>query len=153
MSHSKHFIETLDGLATIRSFGWIRESETLFNDYLDASQRPMYLLWMIQHWLTLVLDLVVASLGVFLVWLALRFNTSSGFAGVALINLLSFNDLLTKVVQSWTSLETSIGAISRVKTFSEGTEREDQSTETNLPPKDWPSKGEIEIKGVYASYK
>ena len=151
--YSKHFLETLGGLATIRAFGWIGESEKLLNNYLDASQRPMYLLWMIQQWLTFVLDLVVALLGILLVGLALRFNMSAGFAGVALINLLSFSVMLINVVRNWTNLEISIGAVSRVKTFSESTEREDQPDETTLPPKDWPSAGKVAIKPVYASYR
>lgn len=34
-----HFLETLDGLATIRAFGW-RECQRLCGALLDASQRP-----------------------------------------------------------------------------------------------------------------
>jgi hypothetical protein len=31
-------------------------------EYLDNSQRPFYLLYSIQHWLNLVLDLIIAAL-------------------------------------------------------------------------------------------
>lgn len=85
-----HFTETLSGLSTIRAFGW-QEAETARNiKYLDASQRPFYLLFCIQRWLTLVLDLMVAGLAVIVIALAvcLRSSTAVGLLGVSLNNVL-----------------------------------------------------------------
>jgi len=50
-------------------------------------------------------------------------------------------------------LETSIGAVSRVKSFSTGTGVEALPNEVTPPPENWPLSGRIEFKNVSASYK
>ncbi|UKZ70396.1 uncharacterized protein TrAtP1_011377 [Trichoderma atroviride] len=62
-----HFLESINGLATIRAFGWILPYSTKSLSLLDSAQKPSYLLNCIQRWLTLVLDLVVAILTILLV--------------------------------------------------------------------------------------
>jgi ATP-binding cassette subfamily C (CFTR/MRP) protein 1 len=70
----------------------------------------------IQHWLQVVLDLLVADLATVLVALAVFVTkqTSSGAVGVALVNWLSFNSTLTLLATNWTQLETSLGAVAKV---------------------------------------
>jgi ABC-type multidrug transport system fused ATPase/permease subunit len=65
---------------------------------------------------------------------------------------MSFNQTMKFLVTSWTQLETSIGSISRVKAFAAATEREDTGEDASEPPADWPSRGEIEIRNLSASY-
>jgi len=115
-----NFLETLSGLVTIRAFGWEKEMEQRNMLLLDASQRPFYLLYCIQRWLSLVVDLMVAMLAVLLVGLIVKFrhNMDTGFVGVALINIMSFSMILAVVVQHWTMIETSVGAVSRIQVFS-----------------------------------
>lgn len=90
----------MGGLSTIRAFGWQEESQQLNDKFLDTSQRPFYLLWMIQRWLTLVLDLIAMALAVVVVTVAvkMRSSTSPGFTGVALINIISFTDYLKYLI-------------------------------------------------------
>lgn len=85
-----HFLETLDGLATIRAFGWQRECHRLCDTLLDASQKPHYMLMTAQTWLSLVLDLIVAGEAVVVVGLAmfLRAHTDVTLLGVSLNNIL-----------------------------------------------------------------
>ena len=150
----KHFTETLDGLSTIRAFGWERASKDSNTEQLDASQKPYYLLYCIQRWLNLVLDLIVSALAVVVIALAvsLRSSTSPGLLGIALNNIITFNMCLSQLVTSWTQLETSLGAIARVKTFEEQTAIEARPGEDTEPPIDWPSRGKVEIRHVSASY-
>jgi ATP-binding cassette subfamily C (CFTR/MRP) protein 1 len=61
-----HFIESLQGLVTIRAFGWANNFEERNLLLLDTSQKPYYLLFCIQRWLALMLDLVVMVLGIIL---------------------------------------------------------------------------------------
>jgi ATP-binding cassette subfamily C (CFTR/MRP) protein 1 len=149
-----HFLETLDGLASIRAFGWQQTSRDVNIKALDRSQRPYYLLYCVQRWLNLVLDLLVAGLAVAVVTLAveLRGSTSAGLLGIAMNNLLSFNASLTQLVTFWTTLETSLGAIARVKTFAESTESEERPEETFTPPDQWPESGSIEFCNLSAAY-
>ncbi|RDW84315.1 hypothetical protein BP6252_01905 [Coleophoma cylindrospora] len=118
-----HFIETQAGITTIRAFSRNAKASQQNIDLLDASQRPFYLLLSVQRWLTLVLDLIVAGLAIFLITLAttLRSSISAGLLGIALVNVMSLGETLSNLVQFWTSLETSLGAIARVKEFVEET--------------------------------
>lgn len=86
-----HFLETLEGLATIRAFGWEERMVKLNMQKLKDSQMPFYLLFCIQRWLALVLDLMIGVMAVVVVTLAttLKGSTSPGLLGVSLNNILS----------------------------------------------------------------
>ncbi|KAF6831810.1 ABC multidrug transporter [Colletotrichum musicola] len=149
-----HFTEVLAGLPTLRAFSWraamLRESRAL----LDASQRPFYLFFCVQRWLNVVLDLFVAGMALVLVAFALHFEgtTTEGAIGLAMVNLIGFNQSLGFLIEMWTQLETSLGAIARLRYFVRNTPREDRECETEVPPASWPEDGSIEIKNVTAAY-
>ncbi|EEY22275.1 canalicular multispecific organic anion transporter 2 [Verticillium alfalfae VaMs.102] len=148
-----HFIETLSGLITLRALGLIDVAMATSSRLLDMSQRPSYLLAMIQRWLQLVLRMIVMLLAVIVVTLATQLRTDSGFTGATLLTLMAFGDMLATIVQSYTTLETSIGAVARLKTFSSSTEIESQPDEYVEPDAPWPERGQIEIRDVTASYR
>ncbi|KAI2847870.1 hypothetical protein CBS12448_9223 [Aspergillus niger] len=79
-----------------------------------------------QQWLTLVMGLIVAALAVIIAAtttsLADQYNGAA--VGVALSLILTFNSTLSSTLRSWTSLETIIGAVSRVQQFVQDTPRE-----------------------------
>lgn len=148
------FIESLSGLVTIRSFGWTQAYIAKNRRLLDNSQKPYYLLLCIQRWLVLVLDLVVCGLAVVLVGMAvaLRHKVDPGFIGIALVNMMTLSHSLTNLVQHWTLLETSLGAIARIKSFSENTPVENKPDEIEDMEASWPSGGSLEFDGVSATY-
>lgn len=85
-----HFLETLEGLSTIRAYGWETQFQNINLKRLDDSQKPYYLMFCIQRWLGLVLDLVVAAMAVIVVSLAmtLKGTTTVGLLGVSLNNVM-----------------------------------------------------------------
>lgn len=147
-----HFLDTIKGLATFRAFAWTPASIAENNKLLDTSQRPAYLLAMIQRWLLFVLDVVVAFIAVIVVVLATQLRANQGFTGASLVSIMSFGETLTNIVRQYTILETSIGAVSRLKSFTENTKPEDLPGEDVIPPDTWPSRGTIEIRNISASY-
>ncbi|KAE8135416.1 P-loop containing nucleoside triphosphate hydrolase protein [Aspergillus pseudotamarii] len=150
-----HFADCLGGLMTLRAFGWQQAMEEKNHELLDYSQRPFYLLYAIQRWLTLTLDLVVAGIAVLLIVLVvvLRGSMSAGYVGVALLNVILFSQSIKLLVTFWTNLETHIGSILRVKMFSENVPSENLPTENdNLPP-DWPSQGNLIFDSISAEYR
>ncbi|KAF4954480.1 hypothetical protein FGADI_5259 [Fusarium gaditjirri] len=146
------FTEITAGLATIRSFGWTNEFLDESFRMLNTSQKPFYLMFCIQRWLELVLDLFVAGMAILLVTIALRIpgTTSEGAIGLAMLNLLGLNLTLTTVIDQWTTLETSLGAIARLKSFIKNTPNENKQGETEVPD-NWPV-GRIVLDAVTASY-
>ena len=149
---SSHFIDTIKGVATFRAFGWMPQSIEVNNKLLDTSQRPAYLLAMIQRWLGFVLRVVVAVLAVAVVALSTQMRSNSAFTGASLITLMSFGDSLSYLIIFYTLLETSIGAVSRLKAFGEKVQPETQKGEDVIPPREWPLMGRIQIRDVSASY-
>ncbi|KAK7736159.1 hypothetical protein SLS53_007187 [Cytospora paraplurivora] len=152
-----HFTETLNGIVTIRAFGWQRDS---FEDQLrllDVSQKPYYLLFCIQRWLAVVLDLFVTVIAAILVALAVKVThtTSSGAIGLSMVSLISLNTDLSRIITAWTNLETSLGAIARLRDFVRDTPQEEDAGAESLPavPQGWPSAGAIDFKHVDATYK
>lgn len=148
----KLFLETIEGGATIRAFGWGVAFHNRQYVVLNASQKPLYMLASIQQWLALVLDLIVGGMAVVIIASATATATSitAGSLGVALVLVLQFSSLLTQCIQSWTRLETSIGAVARVQEFIKGTPSEASG---NSPlPKTFTGRGAIRCDNLSSSY-
>lgn len=141
------------GPLLILEIGFLPDDLHKNSSLINSSQRPAYLLVMIQQWLNLVLDLVVMVMAAILTTLAVRLpSASSGFTGASLVTLMSFGENLSGFVIFYTRLETSIGAIARLKTFNETVKPEDRDDEDIVPPEQWPQRGVVELKDVSAHY-
>ncbi|KAK3311928.1 ABC transporter [Apodospora peruviana] len=148
-----HFLDTAKGLATIRAFGWKDDSTRAAFNKLDASQKPAYLLAMVQRWLLFVLLCIVAVLAILVVTLATQTTSqSTGFTGASLVSLMTFGDILNYIIRWWTQLETSIGAVTRLKALNDKVLPESFGDETQPVAPEWPARGVIEIEDVSASY-
>lgn len=139
-----HVIDTVNGLISIRAYGWGGEYVNKCAQLLGECQKPFYLLLCIQRWLGVVLGLTVAVFAVLLTTLAVTLrgsSTNARFVGVALVNMMRLSQSLAQLILSWTSLETSLGAVSRVKKFSETTPQEAEPD--GEVPDEWPTRGEL----------
>nr|RBQ90592.1 hypothetical protein FVER53263_09941 [Fusarium verticillioides] len=122
-----HFLDTSRGIATIRALGWAGENIKHNHRLLDQSQRPIYLLSMVQRWLYLTLNIVVAV-------------TATALS-------------LSDIVRFYAALETSIGAVARLRNFTTKTGTEGVLHGDVKVNQQWPSKGAIEVRRVWATYK
>ncbi|KAH8201484.1 hypothetical protein TruAng_004332 [Truncatella angustata] len=149
-----HFSETLTGLVTIRAMGWKQDFIEENSNRLNKSQRPFYLVYSVQVWLNIVLDFVVCGIATALVAVAVltRDSTSKAAIGLALLNIISFNNTLSFLINSWTNLETSLGAVARLRTFLLQIPEEGFIAERQDPPADWPTMGDIRFNNVTSSY-
>lgn len=148
--------ETTAGLITIRAHDWADETTASFRATLDRSQRPMYLLAIVQTWLRMVLHLVVAGLSVIVTAVAVvtRDNDSNNASavGVALLNLSLLGENLGNLLSSWTQLETSLGAIARIRAFEQDTPLERKVESPRSLPDGCPVGGAVSFQGVSVSY-
>ena len=110
---------------------------------------------MIQKWLGLVLDFIIAALAVLVVGIivALRSDVSVGFSGVSLTQIMSLTGFIKLLIQFWTSMETSLGAVQRIKLFASETPDEHKMGEQLKAPENWPGRGEIVLNDVSAVYR
>lgn len=148
------FLESVEGLETIRAFNW---SGTIIKRNIrsvEHSQRPEFLLLCLQRWLNLVLDLLAAGVATTAIIIAVVFREyiSGAQVGIALNIMLVANTTLLKLVENWTVLEISLGAISRLKTLQSTTPLESGTDWSFEPPKNWPSNGRVEFQNITAGY-
>ena len=69
------------------------------------------------------------------------------------LTFIAFNVSLSQFVTGWTLLETSLGAIARLRDFERDTKVEAKEGEDFEPPENWPSRGLIQIENLTAAYK
>ncbi|KAK4073997.1 hypothetical protein Trihar35433_3471 [Trichoderma harzianum] len=148
------FLETAEGVVTIRSFGWSFAAEQKSLDALNWSLRPRYALMCVQRWLSLVLNLMVNGIAIALIALAVKWRgtTTGGDIGAALNLILVASTTLVRLVESWTSLEVALGAIARLRNVELFTPREDLPGEDLVTYAGWPTKGEAHIADLDAAY-
>jgi ATP-binding cassette subfamily C (CFTR/MRP) protein 1 len=147
-----HFLQSASGLTTIQAFGWSEAYREKNTQLLRESQVPYYLLASVQNWLSLVLNLVVAGLATAVVSIALNLEgLDSGYFGLALTGIMDIGFYFEVLVTSWTSLETSLGAVARMNCFIDGLPAQREGRV--LPSLSWPEKGEVVIRNLTASYQ
>ncbi|EKV04366.1 ABC transporter, putative [Penicillium digitatum PHI26] len=149
------FLELISGLTTIRAFGWQADFGHRNREVFDRSQKPFYLLYCVQRWLNLVLDLVVAAVAIMVVTIGVctKGQVDAGFMGIALVNIVQLSISIKAFLSNWTNLEISIGAVSRIRAFTLDVPLPStDGTESTLPI-GWPEKGRIQFQNVTAQYE
>ncbi|KAK9775253.1 putative p-loop containing nucleoside triphosphate hydrolase protein [Seiridium cardinale] len=148
------FLDLLQVLSSVRAFDWGARFMDKYLEFLDVSQRPYYLMFCIQQWLALVLDLMVAVFAVILMILAVELGSqfSPTFVALALLNVTSFSQSMAEFIKYCTQLETSIGAISRVEKLYKESKNENLPAEISPVPEHWTSYGHVSIEKLTASY-
>ncbi|KAI7489964.1 multidrug resistance-like protein [Hortaea werneckii] len=149
-----YHIETLSGLPTIRAFGFEQKAMKRTIGLLEASQQPFYLLLCVQRWLGFVLDSIIACLVILIVVFALKVSSSAsaGLTGAALVTVIACNQTLANLVESWTMMETCLGAVQRIKEFSDQKPTQPENSELEMPFERWPDQGCVEFKTYSGSY-
>ncbi|KAI1123876.1 putative ATP-binding cassette transporter [Nemania abortiva] len=146
--------EIYAGLPTIRAHGWQSVAVEEIREKIDRTQEPHYLLWMVQTWLKLVLQLTVAGIAITVtgVAVATRTVTSGSAIGLAFLNLTNLGEALTVLISMWTSLETSLGAVARIESFEANTPAEKAVESPIEVPAEWPQSREIVFRNVHSTY-
>ena len=149
-----HFEETTEGILYIRAFGWQKMTLEEGFHLLDDSQKAFYYMYCIQQWLGLVLGLLVAVMATILIAFVLfmRESTSQTAIGLAFLNLIFLSQTLEQLVMAWTSLETTVGALARLRDFLDKTPQEPEQGEAQLP-ENWPSVGKVRLQNISARYR
>lgn len=149
------FSETLAGLDTIRAFAWEKQYEERSYSLIDEARRPEYMLSCLQSCLQFVLEVLTAAIATALVAIvvALPDKFTPGSVGVSLVMVVGLSEILVRLISSWTKLETTIGAVSRIKSYLEDTPSESTNSNLTALPDAWPESGSIQISDLTASYE
>ncbi|KAI7338183.1 multidrug resistance-like protein [Hortaea werneckii] len=82
----------------------------------------------------------------------LAFSASAGLTGAALVTVIACNQTLANLVESWTMMETCLGAVQRIKDFSEQKSSQRESNVLDMPFEGWPGLGRVEFNNYSGSY-
>lgn len=84
---------------------------------------------------------------------SLRGKIDPPLLGVALVHMMTLGMNLKELIIQWSTLETSLGAVSRIKSFVDRTPPENLPTEIRVPPPDWLQRGTLELRNIAVRYK
>lgn len=151
---TRQFTETAAGIEHIRSFQWQDRLVGEFHNVLNLTQRPRYLLLCIQQWLECVLDFSTVGAATIVVTVALesRGSSSGNAMGLAFLSLITFSDTVSSWIRHSVALETTSGALYRIRKFEADVPREEYNDRGEVPA-DWPSEGKLELNSVTAMYR
>lgn len=145
------FVRSIEGLATLRSFGWMEHIQMQSRRHIVDSQAPFYLLATAQTMLSLVLDLVTAALAITIISISTTMHEPR--IGLALFSIVGLGASTKGLIAQWTELETALGAMRRITDFAENTPREVLASSSASLPQDWPNQGGIEFCDISLTYK
>lgn len=147
--------DTITGLEHIRSFGWQNRVVDRSLSLLDDSQKPFFYLLSLQRWLGLVLDCCATAVGGIIVLIAVNWpnTTTQSSLGLSLLGIFAYSVALMALVERWTHLETSLGAVARLRSFVQDTPVEEDGPGVEDPGKDWPTSGKIQMHNVTSQYR
>lgn len=150
----RHTTETAAGIQHIRAFRWQEDVIQKFHNILSLTQRPVYFLYCVQQWLQGVMRFSTAFAAIAIVSVAVNYpSTASGPSmGLALLSLINFSRNLSDFILSSVTLETSFGAVSRIRSYADSTPTEYHPGAMPASPT-WPSLGRVELRNVSAMYR
>ncbi|CAK1356556.1 unnamed protein product [Cercospora beticola] len=146
-----HFLATVRSISTIRAFCWQRHFVKLNSGMIETSQRAAYVLAMVQRWLDYVLGMVVAGMATIPVALAVILRSDAAITGASLLSLLSLGEALSAVVEFSSRMDIAMGTVGRLRAFASGAQIKEEGHGDEIESC-WPSRGEIAVRSVSASY-
>lgn len=142
--------ECLGGVTSIRAYGDIgRYTQHMFR-LIDAHNRPFYMLWLCNRWLSSRIDVAAAIFTFLVVLYMIQSDMSAALSGFAMSYVITFNTKTLWIVRWWSINEINFNSLERIHEYL-GIEQEPKAG--IQPPAAWPSKqGTIEVEGLTARY-
>lgn len=158
---------SIDGRLTLRAFSLNDSMMVRMSDIVYHSQRPAYLFRSLQSWLRLQLALGNLLIILLVTSLLVGFKStgeldrgnepslsgSVAWGGIALLNAIQLTDDIKLIIESWTNLESSMGAMKRVLDYIRNTAMEQLNSLTGDPPLTWPASGEVQLDDLTLAYR
>ncbi|KAF9428768.1 hypothetical protein BGZ94_001135, partial [Podila epigama] len=149
-----HFNETLNGLATIRAYGFERQFLSKNLDNLDTNNRTFFLLWSTNRWLHWRVDVAGASVSFITGILVLQNwgKIEPGWAALSLTYSLMFTSTIVWVIRMYATNEMNLNSVERIAEYMDLEEEPPAIIEGSRPPASWPHAGEIKVDHLVMKY-
>ncbi|CAG8493537.1 20876_t:CDS:10, partial [Dentiscutata erythropus] len=149
------FDDTITGISTIRAFGAEERLRKKMWSLIDDNNRPWMLNWACNQWLhthaSVAGGLFGLAIGAIIIN-DLSADTSSGLAGLILVNTVGFSRNVIDTIIAYTVMEMNMNAVERVHDYLILEEEQKISENPGLLPEEWPANGEIEVINIEARY-
>ncbi|KAF9925261.1 hypothetical protein FBU30_004953 [Linnemannia zychae] len=149
-----HFNETINGLSTIRAYGFEHRFQIKNLGNLDNSNRAYYWLGATSRWLAWRLDLT-SGLVSFCTGLLILLNSGhieSGWAALSLHYSIMFSSSVAHMLRSYAQNEMNMNSLQRITEYMNIEEEAPAVIEGSRPPASWPYTGQIVIKNLTVRY-
>ncbi|KXS13313.1 multidrug resistance protein 3 [Gonapodya prolifera JEL478] len=152
------FNETLGGLPVIRAFGQSQRFISTSDSRIDTNSRAYFPYVSSNRWLGFRLELLgnallLAACLSTVAAVALNWNITASFVGLAISFALSIGESLSWVIRECCDVETNIVAVERITEYSEVPNEAPHYIPDRTPPNEWPSKGEVTFSKFSTRYR
>lgn len=150
----QHFGETLSGVSTIRAYGVGNRFISDNLNKVDNNNRPFFFLWVANRWLSFRIDFAGALVSFSAAAMIILSSSSidAGSAGLSLSYALTFNNFVLWIVRLYAVLEMNMNSVERLLEYADLEKESDEIIPDSRPPKNWPSRGEIEVNDLSLRY-
>ncbi|KAF9901083.1 hypothetical protein EC991_006548 [Linnemannia zychae] len=149
-----HFSETLNGLITIRAYGFEQRFLAKNLVTLDNNNRTFLLLWSSNRWLHWRVDATGALVSFSTAMLILRNHDTiePGYAAMSMTYSLMFTMMVVWMIRIYAEIQINLNSVERVVEYMDLEEEPPAIIEGSRPPAAWPYAGEIVIDHLTMRY-
>ncbi|KAF9148077.1 hypothetical protein BG015_010226 [Linnemannia schmuckeri] len=149
-----HFAEPLNGVITIRAFGFEERFNTCYQELLDEHNRSYFYIWVCNRWLSIRVDVLSAFVSLFagLFIVLQRHTIDAGAAGLSFTYSLAFTQHVLWFVRTLSYNEINMNCVERVQEYMTLPQEAPAIVESCRPPTGWPHQGEIRVQNLVMQY-
>lgn len=150
-----HLTATLEGLFSIRAFQCEERFIELFNQKIDNNHRYQYGIQGIKCWSAFYIDILVSFViyTTIVVVVELRKEYPAATAGLVISNVLQLLVFLQWTIRMIGEMRDKLASVKQVSYYGNSIEQEPPHIiESNRPPEDWPSRGNIHFSKIVLKY-
>ncbi|GMR31872.1 hypothetical protein PMAYCL1PPCAC_02067 [Pristionchus mayeri] len=152
-----HFGETIQGVSTIRAFGWSEKFILSSRSKVDIFMRCSWFYGIAARWLGVRLETlgncIILVTSMMAVISKATNSSSAGMIGLSVSYSLNVSFMMNLLMTRLSELETSIVSVERVKEYSEDQAEADWRSPRRLPQKGWPGHGAVTFKNYETRYR
>ncbi|CAI4225983.1 unnamed protein product [Auanema sp. JU1783] len=152
-----HFGETIQGVSTIRAFGWTKWFINQNKEKVYAFTKCSYFSMLSTCWLGVRLE-VLGNLLIFVtcllcVWAKFNDSLSSGTIGLSISYSLNITFMMKLFIQFLSQIESNSVCVERIQEYTENTPNEAPWDSDPKPATKWPYRGKITFRQYSAKYR
>jgi ATP-binding cassette, subfamily C (CFTR/MRP), member 1 len=149
------FSEALNGLTTIRAYGFQDTFVTVHEDKVEASNRAHFAGKVaVERWLALRLEMIGnVVIGCVAVLAVVQTDVPPALVGLALVYATQMTFMLGWTVRTFGETENMMNSVERVQEYIDAGDRHEATPNAIVVAESWPSQGRVEFQDLTVKYR